>query len=89
MTKEKNQVQEEEILKNEETINEEATQNEEKQAEETPAEELTLEEWFRNKSKPGPILKSSKRGKIHVITRVLLPETFQAMEINHFCDSDD
>ena len=52
MTKEKNQVQDEEILKNEETVNEEAAQNTEAQAEEntqeTPAQELTVEEQLAN-----------------------------------------
>ena len=57
MTKEKNQPQEEEILKNEEVAAEEATQTEENQAEETaqeetPAEELTVEEQlYRYRSK--------------------------------------
>ena len=53
MTKEKNQPQDEEILKNEEAVAEEATQNEEANAEgtaqeETPAEELTVEEQLAN-----------------------------------------
>ena len=53
MTKEKNQVQDEEILKNEETVNEEAAQNTEAQAEEntqeeTPAQELSVEEQLAN-----------------------------------------
>ena len=53
MTKEKNQPQDEEILKNEEAVTEEATQNEEANAEgtaqeETPAEELTVEEQLAN-----------------------------------------
>ena len=53
MTKEKNQPQEEEILKNEEVAAEEAAQTEENQAEETaqeetPAEELTVEEQLAN-----------------------------------------
>ena len=63
MTKEKNQVQEEEILKNEETINEEATQNEEKQAEETPAEELTVEEQLANMLAEAQQMVSEERDK--------------------------
>lgn len=54
MTKEKNQPQEEEILKNEEPVAENAAQTEETpaeetaQAEETPAQELTVEEQLAN-----------------------------------------
>ena len=54
MTKEKNQPQEEEILKNEEPVAEDAAQTEETpaeetaQAEETPAQELTVEEQLAN-----------------------------------------
>ena len=48
MTKEKNQPQEEEILKNEEAVAEEAAQTEEAPAEETPAEELSVEEQLDN-----------------------------------------
>ena len=44
MTKEKNQPQEEEILKNEEAVAEETAQTEETPAEETPAEETPAEE---------------------------------------------
>jgi len=52
MTKEMNQPQDEEILKNEEAVAEEAAQAEENQTEtaqeETPAEELTVEEQLAN-----------------------------------------
>lgn len=53
MTKEMNQPQEEEILKNEEAVTGESAQNEEKQAEENaqeevPAEELSAEEQLAN-----------------------------------------
>ena len=53
MTKEKNQPQEEEILKNEEAVAEETVQTEENQSEETvqeegPAKELTVEEQLAN-----------------------------------------
>ena len=54
MTKEKNQPQEEEILKNEEPVAENAAQTEETpaeetaQAEEAPAQELTVEEQLAN-----------------------------------------
>ena len=52
MTKEMNQPQDEEILKNEEAVDEEAAQAEENQTEtaqeETPAEELTVEEQLAN-----------------------------------------
>ena len=44
MTKEKNQPQEEEILKNEEAVAEETAQTEENAQEEAPAEEKTVEE---------------------------------------------
>jgi len=44
MTKEKNQPQEEEILKNEEAVAEETVQTEETNQEEMPAEEKTVEE---------------------------------------------
>ena len=44
MTKEKNQPQEEEILKNEEAVAEETVQTEENAQEEAPAEEKTVEE---------------------------------------------
>ena len=48
MTKEKNQPQEEEILKNEEAVAEEAAQTEEAPAEEAPAEELSVEGQLAN-----------------------------------------
>lgn len=53
MTKEKNQVQDEEILKGEETVNSEAAQNTEAQSEEnaqeeTPTQELSVEEQLAN-----------------------------------------
>ncbi len=47
MSKEKNQPQEEELLKNEETT-QEAVKNEEATQEETPAQELTVEEQLAN-----------------------------------------
>jgi len=48
MTKEKNQPQEEEVLKNEETVEETTAQAEETAQEEAPAEELTAEEQLAN-----------------------------------------
>lgn len=68
MTKEKNQPQEEEILKNEEVAAEEATQTEENQAEETvqeetPAEELTVEEQLANMLAEAQQMVSEERDK--------------------------
>lgn len=48
MSKEQNQPQEEEILKNEETTAEETAQSEEAAQEEAPAQELTVEEQLAN-----------------------------------------
>ena len=47
MSKEKNQPQEEELLKNEETV-QEAVENAETTQEEVPAQELTVEEQLAN-----------------------------------------
>ena len=68
MTKEKNQVQDEEILKNEETVNEEAAQNTEAQAEEntqeeTPAQELSVEEQLANMLGEAQQMVSEERDK--------------------------
>lgn len=68
MTKEKNQPQEEEILKNEEVAAEEAAQPEENQAEETaqeetPAEELTVEEQLANMLAEAQQMVSEERDK--------------------------
>ena len=68
MTKEKNQVQDEEILKNEETVNEEVTQNTEAQAEEntqeeTPAQELSVEEQLANMLGEAQQMVSEERDK--------------------------
>ena len=68
MTKEKNQPQEEEILKNEEVAAEEAAQTEENQAEETaqeetPAEELTVEEQLANMLAEAQQMVSEERDK--------------------------
>ena len=68
MTKEKNQPQEEEILKNEEVASEEAAQPEENQAEETaqeetPAEELTVEEQLANMLAEAQQMVSEERDK--------------------------
>ena len=68
MTKEKNQVQDEEILKNEETVNEEVAQNTEAQAEEntqeeTPAQELSVEEQLANMLGEAQQMVSEERDK--------------------------
>ena len=68
MTKEKNQVQDEEILKNEETVNEEIAQNTEAQAEEntqeeTPAQELSVEEQLANMLGEAQQMVSEERDK--------------------------
>lgn len=68
MTKEKNQPQEEEILKNEEVAAEEAAQPEENQAEETaqeeiPTEELTVEEQLANMLAEAQQMVSEERDK--------------------------
>lgn len=68
MTQEKNQHQEEEILKNEETMAEETAQNEENQAEEaaqeeTPAEELSVEEQLANMLAEAQQMVSEERDK--------------------------
>ena len=68
MTKEKNQPQEEEILKNEEVAAEEAAQTEENQAEETaqeetPAEEQTVEEQLANMLAEAQQMVSEERDK--------------------------
>ena len=62
MTKEKNQVQDEEILKNEETVNEEA-QAEENAQEETPAQELSVEEQLANMLGEAQQMVSEERDK--------------------------
>ena len=68
MTKEKNQPQEEEILKNEESVAEETVQTEENQAEETaqeetPTEELTVEEQLANMLTEAQQMVSEERDK--------------------------
>ena len=68
MTKEKNQVQDEEILNNEETVNEEVAQNTEAQAEEntqeeTPAQELSVEEQLANMLGEAQQMVSEERDK--------------------------
>ena len=68
MTKEKNQPQEEEILKDEEVAAEEAAQTEENQAEETaqeetPAEEQTVEEQLANMLAEAQQMVSEERDK--------------------------
>ena len=68
MSKEMNQSQEEEILKNEEVAAEEAAQPEENQAEETaqeetPAEELTVEEQLANMLAEAQQMVSEERDK--------------------------
>ena len=67
MTKEKNQPQEEEILKNEEGVANEAAQEEnqteETAQEETPAEELTVEEQLANMLAEAQQMVSEERDK--------------------------
>ena len=68
MTKEKNQPQEEEILKNEEAVAEETVQTEENQSEETaqeegPAKELTVEEQLANMLAEAQQMVSEERDK--------------------------
>ena len=68
MTQEKNQHQDEEILKNEETMAEETAQNEENQAEEAaqeeiPTEELSVEEQLANMLAEAQQMVSEERDK--------------------------
>ena len=68
MTKEKNQPQEEEILKNEEAVTEESAQTEENPTEETaqeegPAQELTVEEQLANMLAEAQQMVSDERDK--------------------------
>ena len=63
MTKEKNQPQEEEILKNEEAVSEETVQTEENAQEEAPAEEKTVEEQLADMLAEAQQMVSEERDK--------------------------
>ena len=63
MTKEKNQPQEEEILKNEEAVAEETAQTEENAQEEAPAEEKTVEEQLADMLAEAQQMVSEERDK--------------------------
>ena len=63
MTKEKNQPQEEEILKNEEAVAEETVQAEENAQEEAPAEEKTVEEQLADMLAEAQQMVSEERDK--------------------------
>ena len=63
MTKEKNQVQDEEILKNEEAAQNTEAQAEENTQEETPAQELSVEEQLANMLSEAQQMVSEERDK--------------------------